>query len=472
MLVAMLMFSSLTAFGKNRLADCISKTGVTADSLQPYLTTMDQTSLLAKQPKIAFRDPSTNSSLDQINIDTATKYQTIDGFGFCLTDGSASLIEAMAPSDRKALLEELFGLKGDAIGISYLRISIGASDLSDSAYSYDDRPAGKTDKKLSHFSIAKAKIHLVPLLKQILAINASIKILGSPWSAPSWMKTNDSSKGGSLLPEYFESYARYFVRYIKAMQKEGIRIDAITPQNEPLNPKNNPSMYMTAEDQRDFIKNNLGPAFKKARLTTKIQIYDHNADRPDYPLTILKDPAAAAYVDGSAFHLYNGKITALSAVHDSFPQKNIYFTEQYTPDNGSFAGDMRWHISQLIIGATRNWSRNVLEWNLAIDPNLGPHTPGGCTTCLGALTIERTLISRNPSYYIIAHASRFVPAGSLRIGSNEIQGVPNVAFLTPAGQKVCILVNTTDQKRSFNLSFNGKVAPISLSSGAVATLVW
>jgi len=441
------------------------------DSLQPFVTTGDRSKLLEPQSKIAFQTAE-NSQLDNIIVDSSIRYQTIDGFGFCLTDGSASLISSMDEADRKTLLKELFSSSGRGIGISYLRISIGASDLSDSVYTYDDMPAGKTDKQLAHFSIAKAAIHLIPLLREILEINPDIKILGSPWSAPSWMKSNGSSKGGSLLPVYYDCYAEYFVQYIKAMQKAGIRIDAITPQNEPLNPDNNPSMYMTAEQQRDFIKNNLGPALKAAALNTKIQIYDHNADHPDYPLTILSDPQAAAYVDGSAFHLYAGDINALSQVHDKYPGKNLYFTEQYTPSTGSFDGDLKWHIEHLIVGATRNWSRNVLEWNLAADPDLAPHTPGGCTTCLGALTIQGKVISRNPSYYIIAHASKFVPTGSVRIRSDKISGVPNVAFLRPDGKKVCILINTTERDRSFKLTFRGKTAPITIRSGAAATLVW
>lgn len=442
------------------------------DSVQPYLTAGDRSKLLARQPGIAFIRSNQRPDVDLIRIDTSTTYQTMDGFGFCLTDGSARLISSLAPADKRKLLEELFGHTDSSIGISYLRLSIGASDLSDSVYTYDDMPKGQTDERLVHFSIEKARIHLTALLKEIRQINPSIKLLGSPWSAPAWMKSNASSKGGSLLPRFYPTYARYFVRYIQAMQAEGIPIDGVTPQNEPLNPDNNPSMYMTAEAQKDFIKNYLGPAFKAAGLSTKIQIYDHNADHPEYPMTILSDPKAAAYIDGAAFHLYNGDISALSAVHDRFPDKHLYFTEQYTPSTGSFGRDLIWHISNLIVGASRNWSRNVLEWNLAADPNLKPHTPGGCTTCLGALTIKDRVISRNPSYYIIAQASKFVPAGAVRIGSTEIAGVPNVAFLTPEGKKVCIAINTTDHSRRFGLQYGNKVAVVTLAAGMAATYVW
>jgi len=222
------------------------------------------------------------------------------------------------------------------------------------------------------------------------------------------MKTNGSSIGGSLKTDCYDVYARYFVKYIQEMQAEGITIHAITPQNEPLHGGNNPSMLMTASEQANFIKNYLGPAFQNAGLTTKIVIYDHNCDRPDYPLDILNDPDARKYVDGSAFHLYAGDISALSQVHYAYPDKNVYFTEQWVGGPSNFAGDLQWHIKNLIIGATANWSKVVLEWNLASDPYYNPHTNGGCTSCEGALTIGATVI-RNVSYYIIAHASKFVP---------------------------------------------------------------
>ena len=265
-------------------------------------------------------------------------------------------------------------------------------------------------------------------LNEILAINPNIKILGTPWSPPVWMKTNGSFIGGSLDAKYYTVYANYFVKYIQGMEAEGITLDAITPQNEPLNPDNNPSMFMSSIEQANFIKNYLGPAFKNASLNTKIILYDHNCDVPSYPLDILGDAMAYEYIDGSAFHLYAGDIKVLSDVHNAYPDKHVYFTEQYTGSGGDFNGDLNWHLKNLIIGATRNWSRNVLEWNLAADASLGPHTNGGCTTCLGALTINSNTISRNVSYYIIAHASKFVRPGSVRINTNIPGSLHNVAF--------------------------------------------
>lgn len=438
-------------------------------SISYWITTSDQSALLKKQTETLSFDAANGQNV--IEVDSTQTFQTVDGFGYALTGGSAYLLNHLPDSDKSSLLQELFGNGENSIGISYLRISIGASDLDAQVFSYDDLPAGKTDVNLSQFNLSKDTIDLIPVLKQILAINPNIKILGSPWSPPAWMKDNTGTKGGSLLPQYYDAYAHYFVKYIRAMQSKGIIINAITPQNEPLNPDNNPSLYMTAAQERDFIKNDLGPAFQTSGIATKIVVYDHNCDHPDYPLTILNDTAARAFVDGSAFHLYAGDVTALTTVHNAYPAKNIYFTEQWTGANGTFSGDLKWHVKNVIIGTMRNWSKLALEWNLASDPSYNPHTPGGCTECKGAVTIGSS-ISRNVSYYIVAHASKFVPAGSLRIASNEVDGLPNVAFVTPQGKKVLIVENDGNNDAAFGIQFKGRVANTKLAAGAVATYLW
>jgi glucosylceramidase len=407
-----------------------------------------------------------------IIVDTSQTFQTIDGFGNCLTGGSAIVLNKMTKANRTALLKELFSTDGKNIGISYLRISIGASDLSDKVFSYDDLPSGQTDPQMLQFNINYEKTDLIPVLKEILAINPSIRILGSPWSAPVWMKTNNSSIGGILKPECYAAYAKYFVKYIQAMKKEGITIDAITIQNEPLYGGNNPSMVMQPGDQALFIKQNLGPAFSEAGITTKIIVYDHNADQPDYPMTVYSDPDAAQYIDGAAFHLYGGSIDALSTVHNAYPGKNLYFTEQWVGAPGNLAADLKWHVETLIIGATRNWSRNVIEWNLASDPSYDPHTEGGCTQCLGTVTLAGNIVVRNPAYYILAHSAKFVRPGSVRIATNVPGNLPNVAFKTPGGSKILIVVNTSDSQKTFYLKFRSEAVQLTLNSGAVGTYIW
>ncbi|MBH8558899.1 glycoside hydrolase family 30 protein [Hymenobacter negativus] len=436
-----------------------------------WLTTADKSVLFQPQAG-TLKFAAAKNANPTIEVDEAKTYQTIDGFGYCLTGGSAELLHQMGPAERAKLLRELFGTEGSNIGVSYLRVSIGASDLDAKVFSYDDLPASQTDPELTKFSLAPDEAHLIPVLKEILAINPKLKILGSPWSPPTWMKTNDASKGGSLKPEFYDAYARYFVEYIARMKAQGIRIDAITIQNEPLHPGNNPSLLMLAEQQAEFIKKSLGPTFRKAKVDTKIIVYDHNADRPDYPLTILNDAEAAQYVDGSAFHLYAGPIEALGKVHDAHPEKNVYFTEQWIGAPGKFAGDLAWHTRTLIIGATRNWARTVLEWNLAADPQQNPHTPGGCTECLGAITLAGNAVTRNPAYYIVAHASKFARPGSVRIASTLPDKLPNVAFRTPTGQRVLVVLNDGAAAQSFNIGQGGRQAVATLPAGAVGTYVW
>jgi glucosylceramidase len=437
-----------------------------------WLTTPDKTALFARQPAGLRFEKTASSNYPFIVVDDTKTFQEIDGFGYALTGGSATLIHSLPEATQDALLKELFLADSTHIGVSYLRVSIGASDLSDTTFTYDDVPAGQTDEQLQHFSIAPERKDLIPVLKKIVALNPAIKILGSPWTAPVWMKTNNSFKGGSLKPEYYSAYAQYFVKYVQAMQQEGIVIDAITIQNEPLHGGNVPSMVMQPAEQAAFIANHLGPAFRSAGIKTKIIVYDHNADRPDYPITVLNDAGARPYVDGSAFHLYGGPITALSEVHNAYPDKHVYFTEQWVGGPGKFPTDLQWHVSTLIIGATRNWSRNVLEWNLAADTAYKPHTIGGCTKCLGALTIDGDKIARNVAYYIIAHASKFVRPGAVRIASNVAGELNNVAFKTPDGRRVLIVVNNGSSPQTFNIRYKGKTATAALSNGAVATYVW
>jgi glucosylceramidase len=407
-----------------------------------------------------------------IGVDSTVQYQNVDGFGYTLTGGSAMLLHQLAPAKRAELLQELFGSQTSSVGISYLRISIGASDLDAAVFSYDDLPNNQTDPDLLHFNLSNDTLHLIPVLKEILAIRPDLKIMASPWSPPLWMKTNNSSIGGNLNPVYYANYAQYFVKYIQAMHANGISIDAVTPQNEPQHGGNNPSMVMSWMQQIDFIKSALGPAFATAGLSTKIVIWDHNCDNAAYPINVLDDPSARQFIDGSAFHLYNGDESALSQVHDAYPTKNLYFTEQWTGSTGNFGDDLMWHSKHVVIGTMRNWSRTALEWNLANSPDLTPHTPGGCTQCLGALTIDGQTVSRNVGYYIVAQASKFVPPGSVRLSTNYSGQLIQVAFRTPAGKKVLLVLNDQSTTETFNVSFGAKWIVATLNPRSVGTFVW
>ncbi|WP_026350858.1 glycoside hydrolase family 30 protein [Dyadobacter beijingensis] len=443
-----------------------------------WLTNTDKSVLFRQQPALTLQK-ATASEATVIHIDAKKKFQEIDGFGFTLTGGSAGHLLGMSKAARTALLKELFSTAGNGIGMAYLRVSIGASDLNEKVFSYDDIPQGQTDPDLQHFDLGPDRKDVIPVLKEILAINPELKILGSPWSPPVWMKDNGDTRGGSLKPEWYDAYAKYLVRYVQDMKKEGIRIDAITVQNEPLHPGNNPSLLMVAKDQAVFVKNHLGPAFEKAGTGTKIIVYDHNADKPEYPISILDDPEAKKYVNGSAFHLYGGTIDALSKVHDAHPDRALYFTEQWMGAPGKFERDFPDHIKKLTIGATRNWARTVLEWNLTSNPQNRPFTDrGGCDRCLGGVTVNGDKVTRNAAYYVVAHASRFVRPGSVRIesgaliGTNADEKLPNVAFATPDGKKVLIVLNDSDAEKKFSIRDGGKAMSVSLKAGSVGTFVW
>lgn len=442
-----------------------------AFSLAVWLTCADQSALFQRQAQ-DLRFSNISYDLPTIVVDAEQTFQVMEGFGFSLTGGSAMLISRLPDAVKNALLQELFAPAADGIGVSFLRLSIAASDLSERSYSYDDRPDGQADFELAYFDIEAGDREVIPLLEEILAINPAVKIMATAWSAPRWMKTNQSFVGGKLRPDCYGVYAAYLVRYLQVMRDKGITIHAITPQNEPLNQKNDPSMRMDASEQVEFIKHHLGPTLAQAGLDdVELFCWDHNCDVKDYPLTVFADAEARQYLTGSAWHLYGGDISVLSEVHQAYPEMKLYFTEQWVGSDGQFADDLWWHLRNVLIGSIRNWSQVVLEWNLASDPFCGPHTKGGEARCVGALTIGDE-VTRNVAYYVIAHAAKHVRPGSVRIYSDTQSALANVAFLTPSGHVVLIVLNDGVQAESFCISYRNKNAVAHLSAGTVATYVW
>lgn len=440
---------------------------------QLWLTTVDRSALFAPQePLLHFSAPQ--DPPESVVVNDLQQYQPIEGFGFALTGGSAQLLMRMSPERRAALLKSLCSTEGDGIGVSYLRVSIGSSDMNDHVYSYDDMPEGESDPELAHFSLAPDQADVIPVLKEILAIDPKIRILGSPWSAPAWMKTNDAVKGGALKHEDYAAYAQYLVKYVQGMNAQGISITAITVENEPLNPKNTPSMVVFAPEEDEFIGKYLGPAFATAGIKTEIQVYDHNPDVTSYPLSILGDPMAGKFVAGTAFHLYGGDASALTAVHDAYPNMNLYLTEQSVTERPRDSTiDIAEPVSRVLIGATRNWARNVLLWNLAADSHAGPHTnDGGCTGCFGAITLDGDHATFNVAYYALAHFSKFVRPGSVRIGSTELEQLQTAAFLTPDGKVVLVAANTGNFPKTFAIVYHGQSMITTLHSESVGTYVW
>lgn len=433
-------------------------------------TSADGSQRLAHDTLVLAADPDTAGPT--IHIDTADSLQPVEGFGYTLTGGSAQLLHRMRAPARTRLLQELFGNGPGGIGVSYLRLSIGASDLDSAVFSYDDLPPGARDPGLVRFSIARDEEHLIPLLREILAINPSIRLMATPWSPPPWMKTTGRSIGGRLRREDQPVYAQYLVRYLQAYAAHGITIDAITPQNEPHHGGNNPSMEMSAAEQAGFVGRHLGPALRAAGLGTKVVVWDHNADTPEFPIHVMNDSVARPFVHGSAFHLYAGTPEALGQVREAHPDKALYFTEQWTGARGAFGDDLLWHLRQVVIGTMRQGSRTALEWNLANDPQLGPHTPGGCTECLGALTIDGDSVVRNVSYYIIAQVAPHVPPGARRLQSTASPTLPNVAFRRPDGRLALLVVNDRGDEQSVRITGGSVPLVVAIKGKSAATIVW
>lgn len=444
--------------------------------VQAWITTGDQTRLLSREPTIRTSTGSDTTST-VITVDAGTTYQTMVGFGAAMTDASAYLIETkLDATQRGALMQDLFG-RQPGIGLSLVRVPMGASDFSQRQYSYDDVSANETDSTLSRFSIAPDSAYKIPALKQALAMNPQLTLMASPWSAPGWMKTTGSLIKGTLLPRYYDSFADYFVRFIAAYKAAGIPISAITIQNEPhFEPADYPGMRLDDTARATIIGQHVGPLLASRAPDVKILDWDHNWDDPNAPLTVLANARAAHYVSGVAWHCYAGDVSAQQAVHARHPDKETWFTEcsggAWAPN---WSDDLKWFVGTLMIGSTRDWARGVLLWNLALDEHDGPHT-GGCGNCRGVVTIDsRTgAVTRNVDYFALAQASRFVRPGAHRIASStDVNGLQSVAFQNADdASKVLIVLNTGADARAFTVHDGASWFRYTLPGASVVTFSW
>lgn len=412
-----------------------------------------------------------------IEIDAATRYQRMVGFGAAITDASAWLIQQrMAPAQREALLRELFGRDGDGIGFDFVRLTIGASDFSRHHYSLDDPPAGRPDPALHHFSLDANRDDVIPVTRQALAINPQLWVMASPWSAPGWMKDSGSLIRGRLLPEYYDAFARYLLRYVEAMAEEGIPVRALTVQNEPdFEPADYPGMRFNAPARARFIGDHLGPLLERHAPQVQVFDWDHNWDKPEEPLAVLADPAAARYVDAVAWHCYGGLPEAQSRVRQAHPDVDVYMTECSGGDwEPVRSGGLTQQVERLIVDTTRHWARGVLFWNLALDQDNGPHA-GGCDTCRGVVTLDAKTgaVTRTDDYYALAHASRFVRRDAWRVASTATEaGVANVAFVNPDGSRVLVVSNANPQPRIIHVREGGRRFHHALPARSVVTFRW
>jgi glucosylceramidase len=459
------------------LGACAHNTAVWAPAsvAQAWMTTADQSRLLSRQPDIIIRSGADASPV-VIDVNEGTSYQEMIGFGAAMTDASAYLIQHRLGAQRDAILRELFG-RNPGIGLSFMRVPMGASDFSTHDYTYDDVPAGQADPSLARFSIAEDRADKLPALKAALAINPQLKLVASPWSLPGWMKTTGSLIKGTMRPEFYGAFAEYFRKFVDGYQTEGVPIFAVTLQNEPAyEPDNYPGMRLDPPVRAELIGKHMGPLFAKAGINTLILDWDHNWDLPNSPLAVLGDSAARKYVNAVAWHCYAGDVGVQDSVHAAYPAKDAYFTEcsggGWAP---VWADNLKFFVGKLIIGSTRGWAKGVALWNLALDESGGPHL-GGCGNCRGVITINsRTgFVTRNVEYYALAHASQFVRPGAHRIASTtNVGGLQSVAFKNADdGSKVLIVLNTAAAEVSFAVHFGGKAILYAIPAGAVVTIRW
>ena len=440
-----------------------------------WLTQGDESKKLSQEPSIDGGD--WNDVEWTIDVDRNDRDQSILGFGAALSNSAAYLFHN-SPS-KTEILNDLFG--ADGIGISYIRLVMGGSDFNAvEPYTYDDIESGD-DFDMSQFSIDKDQEFVIPVLRDILAINPNVKILATPWSAPAWMKNPRSLNGGRLRNDgaILEALAEYFVRFIQAYDDEGITIDAVTLQNEPEHASGGyPTMQMSWQEQRDLIRDHLGPKLADAQLNTDIILWDHNWDNPGFSIDILNDAGAKQYIAGSGFHCYAGDKNAPQQVKNAHPDKDIYFTECSGGEwDTNFGSGFGWNLQNLFIGQTRVSSRNVLLWNLALDENYGPRegVTAGCSDCRGVVTIPSWGgYDRNVEYYSIGHFSKFVPEGSIKIGTNNFgDNLESVAFETPEGKVVVVVLHTWwDGEKTFQVNIDGQFYRVdNLPGRSAVTLV-
>ncbi|MBR7832700.1 discoidin domain-containing protein [Actinospica durhamensis] len=465
-----------------------------------WVTTADGTDKLSDLGTVDFTTAPT--SVQTVVVDPTQTFQTMTGFGASITDASASVLYTLPAAQRAQVMASLFSPYGGD-GLDYLRQPIGGTDMVSTAtgpYTYDDLPAGQTDYALAHFSVAHDEAQILPLLREAERLNPNLQIMASPWSPPAWMKDSDSLLSGRLIasPQIYHAYALYLLEFLEAYRAQGVNVDAITIQNEPQNRHSDtyPGTDMPSWQEAAVIED-LGPMLKAAHLHTEIFGYDHNwteasgdvsgtpadetGDIDDYPQQLLDTPAAQ-WISGIAFHCYSGDPSAMTAFHQQYPKLKIEETECSGSESAdpadTFSDTLKWHARNLEIGSTRNWSSTVVNWDLALNQDNGPHV-GGCATCTGVVTVgPGDTVTDNAEYYALGQLSRFVQPGAVRIGSTSFGttgwngDIMDVAFRNPDGQTVLVAHNENDDPQTFAVQEGAWRLTYTLPGDSLATFVW
>jgi len=452
------------------------------------LSTDDETQLLAAQPGVNFGASSADGGTNTIVVDDSQTYQTIDGFGAAFTDSAAYLLNEVAQkSQLTTAMNNLFTRSGSGIGLSFMRIPMGASDIARSVYSYDDQPVGSTDLSLSDFSIAHDQTDIIPIILEAKSLNAQMKLLATPWSPPGWMKDPSSMSpvsmlGGTLLMTSANetAFANYFVKFLEAYQAAGVPIDYLTIQNEPLNITSSyPSMGMSDTAQLSLLQGYVLPALATAGLSTKVMVYDHNWDTPSYPETVLAGLTAQqmTQIAGTAWHGYSGTPGAQQTVQNLYPSLGTWMTEH---SGGTWISDQFTSDLSEITLVMRNSAKAYVKWSLALDQNLGPNLTqdaglGGCDTCTPIVTVNSNTgdITYDIEYYTLGQYSKFVLPGAVRIYSSNTPNLASVAFQNPDGSIALVVYNNTTTAQSFQVQWGATQAfSYTMPALAAATFTW
>lgn len=417
---------------------------------------------------VEWRPTAQSPQSQTVTVSSGEKYQPILGFGAAFTDASCYTFHRLEPAVREELFHRLFHTS--EMGLSVCRTCIGASDYSTEVFSYDD---GERDPELSRFSIKHDQAYVLPILREAIKANPDLFLFSSPWSPPGWIKSNNSMLGGNMQRHDMAAYAQYFVKFLRAYENEGVPVKAITVQNEVDTDQDGrmPACSWPMEYEADFVRQFLGPAFEKNSVQTKIWLIDHNYNLWGRAIAELETPGVQQYSNAIAWHGYVGEPEWMMRVQKAFPDVEMYWTEG-GPDYRAtdYATDWaKW--SEAFIGILRNGCRSITGWNLALDehgkPNIGPFSCGGMVT-IHSRTRE---VSYSGQYWALAHFSKFIRRGALRIESSSRGGVANVALQNPDGTYVLVLANKGPEK-SVLVAMNGQQTAVEMSKDSVATLVW
>ncbi|MEV4757201.1 ricin-type beta-trefoil lectin domain protein [Micromonospora sp. NPDC049559] len=426
---------------------------------------------LQQQSPIAFAasSPAANQT---VTVNENTTYQQFEGAGASFTDSAAWLLRGsgiLSASTRDTVMRNLFD-PVNGIGLSFTRNPMGASDLARFSYTYDD-----TCCDLNDFSLTR-DADVLALTKQAKTLNPALKVMASPWTAPPWMKDNNAYNQGWLQWQYYPTYAQYFAKYVQGYAAQGVRVDYVTPQNEPTCCSSYPSMQWNASGLQEFTKNHLYPAFRNAGITTKVLVHDWNWDAYDqWAAPLVNDPAIRndPLFGGIAWHGYGGNVSKQTEVHNQYPNVNAYMTEH---SGGMWIGNQQTEDMLNLIDYTRNWDRSWIKWSLAMDQSMNPHN-GGCDVCTGLVTVHNGdgrhgQVDYTVEYYTMGHLTKFVKPGAYRIDSTANGSVPNVAWKNPDGSKALIAYNNTGGAQSIKVNWGNQSFTYTLPAKTSATFTW